>query len=48
MVDRNLSIDKDAKQCGATASIVILHSLDSPATSFFSSKKLALTVAHCG
>jgi len=47
-VDRNLSVDKDAKQCGATASVVILHSLDSPAASFFSSKKLALTVAHCG
>jgi protein phosphatase PTC6 len=48
LLDRNLSIDKDAKQCGATASVVILHSLDSPAASFFSSKKLALTVAHCG
>jgi len=47
-VDRNLSYDKDAKQCGATASVIILHSLDSPATVFFSSKKLALTVAHCG
>jgi len=47
-VDRNLSIDKDAKQCGATASVIILHSLDSPAAAFFSSKRLALTVAHCG
>lgn len=37
-----------AQSCGATASVAILHSLDAPATPFFSSKTLALTVAHCG
>ncbi|KAJ7092607.1 protein serine/threonine phosphatase 2C [Mycena epipterygia] len=47
-VDRTLSVDNMAQSCGATASVAILHSLDSPATSFFSSRKLALTVAHCG
>ncbi|KAJ7492734.1 phosphatase 2C-like domain-containing protein [Mycena latifolia] len=47
-VDRNLSGDNVAQSCGATASVAILHSLDSPATPFFSSQKLALTVAHCG
>ncbi|KAJ6621618.1 phosphatase 2C-like domain-containing protein [Mycena sp. CBHHK59/15] len=47
-VDRNLSADQMAQSCGATASVAILHSLDSPATPFFSSQKLALTVAHCG
>ncbi|KAJ7783663.1 phosphatase 2C-like domain-containing protein, partial [Mycena maculata] len=47
-VDRNLSADSMAQSCGATASVAILHSLDSPATPFFSSRKLALTVAHCG
>ena len=46
--DRNLSIDPAARKCGATASVAILHSLDSPAAPFFSSKKIALTVAHCG
>ncbi|KAJ7293463.1 phosphatase 2C-like domain-containing protein [Mycena rebaudengoi] len=47
-VDRTLSADKMAQSCGATASVAILHALDSPATAFFASKKLALTVAHCG
>ncbi|EGO05199.1 hypothetical protein SERLA73DRAFT_82709 [Serpula lacrymans var. lacrymans S7.3] len=47
-VDRHLSIETEARSCGATASIVLLHSLDHPATPFFSSDKLALTVAHCG
>lgn len=47
-VDRNLSADNVAQTCGATASVAIVHSLDAPATPFFSAKKLALTVAHCG
>ncbi|KAJ6574994.1 phosphatase 2C-like domain-containing protein [Mycena capillaripes] len=47
-VDRHLSADSGAQSCGATASVAILHSLDSPATPFFSSQKLALTIAHCG
>ncbi|KAJ7357250.1 phosphatase 2C-like domain-containing protein [Mycena albidolilacea] len=42
-VDQHLSADSMAQSCGATASVTILHSLDSPATPFFSSKKLALT-----
>lgn len=47
-VDRNLSTDEVSQSCGATASVALLHSLDAPATPFFSAQKLALTVAHCG
>ncbi|KAF5385318.1 hypothetical protein D9615_001419 [Tricholomella constricta] len=47
-VDRNLSTDEVSQSCGATASIALLHSLDAPATPFFSAQTLALTVAHCG
>ncbi|KAJ3803362.1 phosphatase 2C-like domain-containing protein [Lentinula aff. detonsa] len=47
-VDRQLSIDKMSQTCGATASVAIMQSLDAPATPFFSAKRLALTVAHCG
>ncbi|KAI6008285.1 phosphatase 2C-like domain-containing protein [Pisolithus orientalis] len=47
-VDKLLSIESQAKVCGATASVAILHSIDNPARPFFSSRKLALTVAHCG
>ncbi|KAH7885887.1 phosphatase 2C-like domain-containing protein [Phlebopus sp. FC_14] len=47
-VDRLLSTETEAKTSGATASVAILHSLESPARPFFSSQKLALTVAHCG
>ncbi|KAJ4485999.1 protein serine/threonine phosphatase 2C [Lentinula aciculospora] len=47
-VDRQLSIDNMSQTCGATASVVILQSLDAPATPFFSADRLALTVAHCG
>jgi protein phosphatase PTC6 len=46
--DRHLSVETDATACGATASVAILHALDAPATPFFLSKKLALTVAHVG
>jgi len=45
-VDRHLSADSMAQSCGATASVAILHPLDSPATPFFSAQRLALTVAH--
>jgi len=38
----------EAKTCGATASVALVHSLDAPATPFFSAQKLGLTVAHCG
>jgi len=47
-VDKNLSIDDTAESCGATSSVAIFHSLDAPATTFFSADKLSLTVAHCG
>lgn len=47
-VDRNISTDEVAQHCGATASVAILHSLDSPATPFFAAHRVALTVAHCG
>ncbi|KZT30676.1 protein serine/threonine phosphatase 2C [Neolentinus lepideus HHB14362 ss-1] len=47
-VDRHLSMDPEAKKSGATASVAILHSLDVPATPFFASERVALTVAHCG
>ncbi|KAG6851211.1 hypothetical protein H0H93_015221 [Arthromyces matolae] len=47
-VDRNLSSDPVSQSCGATASVVLLHSLDAPATPFFASEQLVLTVAHCG
>ncbi len=47
-VDRNLEAEAAAKVCGSTASIAILHSLDAPATPFFSAQKIALTVAHVG
>jgi protein phosphatase PTC6 len=46
-VDRQLGV-KDAYTCGATASVVLLHALDSPQPPFFASQKLALTVAHVG
>ncbi|TFK77211.1 protein serine/threonine phosphatase 2C [Pluteus cervinus] len=47
-VDRHLSTDSVAQSCGATASVVLLQTLDTSATPFFSADKLALTVAHCG
>ncbi|KAF9270129.1 protein serine/threonine phosphatase 2C [Marasmius fiardii PR-910] len=47
-VDRHLSSDPIAQNCGATASVVLLHSLDAPAAPFFSANQIALTVAHCG
>lgn len=46
--DRHLSEDHIAQQCGATASVAILQSLDAPATAFFASDKLSVTIAHCG
>jgi protein phosphatase PTC6 len=45
-LDRLLSIESEANECGATASVAILHSLDT--LPFFSSRKLILTVAHVG
>ncbi|WWC62777.1 uncharacterized protein I303_105374 [Kwoniella dejecticola CBS 10117] len=37
-----------SRRCGSTASVVLLHSLDSPGQPYWSAKKLSLTVAHCG
>ncbi|KZT05883.1 protein serine/threonine phosphatase 2C [Laetiporus sulphureus 93-53] len=47
-VDKTLSIEEAAQDCGATASVVLLQSLDNPVNPFFSSERLALTVAHVG
>lgn len=43
-----MSEGNEAKTCGATASVVLLQSLDTPAAPFFASQLLGLTVAHCG
>ncbi|KZS93140.1 protein serine/threonine phosphatase 2C [Sistotremastrum niveocremeum HHB9708] len=37
-----------SRKMGSTASVALLQCLDSPPVPFFSSKRLALTVAHCG
>ncbi|PCH33846.1 protein serine/threonine phosphatase 2C [Wolfiporia cocos MD-104 SS10] len=47
-IDRILSIEQAAQVCGATASIVLLQSLDNPVNPFFAATQLALTVAHVG
>ena len=47
-IDRMLDIEAAARECGATASVVLLKSLDNPTVPFFVAKKLALTVAHVG
>ncbi|THV07665.1 protein serine/threonine phosphatase 2C [Dendrothele bispora CBS 962.96] len=47
-VNKQLSADKVAQSSGATASVVILHTLDAPAAPFFAADRVALTVAHCG
>lgn len=47
-VDKALQTESVAHECGATASVVLLQSLDSPPPLVFSSQKVALTVAHVG
>ncbi|WVQ73392.1 hypothetical protein IAR50_002963 [Cryptococcus sp. DSM 104548] len=37
-----------AERCGSTASVVLLHSLDGPAQPYWSAKKVAVTIGHCG
>lgn len=37
-----------AENCGSTASVAFLHSLDTPSTPFFHAKRISLTTAHCG
>ncbi|KLO07588.1 protein serine/threonine phosphatase 2C [Schizopora paradoxa] len=46
--DRILSEGHEAKTCGATASVALLHSLDSPSTPFYAAKTIGLTVTHVG
>ncbi|KAI5898413.1 protein serine/threonine phosphatase 2C [Schizophyllum commune H4-8] len=46
--NRQLAMDKVAFDCGAAASVVLMQSLDAPATPFFAADKLAVTVAHVG
>ena len=38
----------EAADCGATASVAIIHSLDMPESPFYSADWLSITVAHCG
>ncbi|KAM5530698.1 hypothetical protein V8D89_015622 [Ganoderma adspersum] len=45
-VDKVMSQEKETKECGATASVVLLKSLDN--LGYFQSNQLALTVAHVG
>ena len=47
-VDRNLSGEKEVRMSGATASTVLLQTLDKPAPPFFAAENVALTVAHVG
>ncbi|KAH8102513.1 phosphatase 2C-like domain-containing protein [Cristinia sonorae] len=47
-VDKTLHLESSAQECGATASVVLLQSIDDPAIPFFASKRLSLTVAHVG
>ncbi|CDO73518.1 hypothetical protein BN946_scf185013.g153 [Trametes cinnabarina] len=47
-VDKILSEEKEAKECGATASVVLLKSLDSRPSGYFQAATVALTVAHVG
>ncbi|KAG8948598.1 hypothetical protein FRC04_009500 [Tulasnella sp. 424] len=45
--DKRVSALRESEQCGATASVALLQSLD-PQAPFFATQDLALTVAHCG
>ena len=45
-MDKILSEEKEAKECGATSSVILLKSLDN--TGYFQAEKVALTVAHVG
>lgn len=38
----------ESADCGATASVAIIHSLDMPESPFYSADWLSVTVAHCG
>ena len=47
-VDKTLHLESSAQECGATASVALLHSVDDPSLPFFASRRVALTVAHVG
>ncbi|KAI0639709.1 protein serine/threonine phosphatase 2C [Trametes polyzona] len=47
-VDKILSEEREAKECGATASVVLIKSLDGLPSGYFQADKVALTVAHVG
>jgi protein phosphatase PTC6 len=38
----------ESSDCGATASVALIHSLDTPESPFYSAKWVAITVAHVG
>jgi protein phosphatase PTC6 len=38
----------ESSDCGATASVALVHSLDTPESPFYSAKWVAITVAHVG
>ncbi|KAG8697718.1 hypothetical protein FRC08_006357 [Ceratobasidium sp. 394] len=46
--DKRISELPESEKCGATSSVLLLHSLESPSSPFFSSRNLCITVAHCG
>ncbi|KDQ09269.1 hypothetical protein BOTBODRAFT_58766 [Botryobasidium botryosum FD-172 SS1] len=46
--DRNVCELQESYKSGATASVVLLHPLESPYVPFYLSHQLVLTVAHCG
>ena len=45
-VDKILSEEKEAKECGATSSVILLKSLDN--SGFFQANRVALSVVHVG
>lgn len=47
-VDKTLYLDAATQECGSTASVILLHSIDDSMMPFFASTKVALTVAHVG
>ncbi|KAL1951530.1 hypothetical protein VTO73DRAFT_679 [Trametes versicolor] len=47
-VDKILSQEREAKECGATSSVVLLKSLDKFPSGYFQAEQVALTVAHVG
>ena len=46
--DKEILSNVDAKRCGSTASVALIHSLDEPAQPFWAAKRLSITVGHCG